>query len=343
MKIQVILARKKAKSQRLNYALLSIIIASSLSFNSCKKEEENNSSTDENIDYSIESNWASLPSSIDKSVDLFYAYPTIYWDAEPANMDINDEQNRQDVYNKMNSQIGLYSPYANIYTPFYRQMYRDGFNDLSMEEAISLLNTAYEDIAAAFKYYMDNLNNGRPFILMGHSQGAGILVDLLRKEFDNESYSNKMILAITTGVSIMPQDTIDYPWINIAQSATDIGVVITYNTIDYQHYESSSFQTGALCVNPVLWTTDTTYTPKSVNLGAVWTDNDGNITDEIDEFTDCYIRVDGALAVTIPNPDDYYDAERQPYGGYHDYDQIFFYRNLQHNLEERIAIYFNEK
>lgn len=342
MKTCDIIILKKLRVRKLfNGLLVAIVLINMLFIVSCNKDEEDNSST--TIDYSIESNWASLPISIDKDVDVFYAYPTIYFDSIPQNMDINDTKNRQDVYGKMNSQMGLYLPYANIYTPFYRQMYRDGFNDLPADEASALLNIAYEDIANAFKYYIGNLNNGRPFILMGHSQGAGIMIDLLRKEFDNDSYKNSMIAAYTTGVSIMPQDTIDYPWIKIAKSATDLGVVIIYNTLDYQHDQSSSFQSGTLCVNPILWTTDTTYAPKSENLGAVWTDSVGNITDEIDHFTDCYIRSDGALAVTTPNPDDYYDPDRQPYGAYHDYDQIFFYRNLQQNIATRIDVYFNGK
>jgi len=337
---KIIFNKKSKKGKLLSHVVLLIVLINMFFIYGCSKEKEDH--TTAYIDYSIGTNWASLPISIEKDVDVFYAYPTIYFDSEPSNMDINDEQNRKDVIDKMNSQMALYTPYANIFTPYYRQMYRDGFNDLPTEEATALLNLAYEDIASAFKYYMNNYNNDRPFILMGHSQGAGIMIDLLRKEFDNDLYSNKMIAAYTTGVSIMPQDTIDYPWIRIAKSATDIGAVIVYNTLDYQHDQSSSFQPGTLCVNPILWTIDATYAPKSENLGAVWTDNKGIITDEIIQFTDCYIREDGALAVTIPNPDDYYDPDRQPYGGYHDYDQIFFYRNLQINIKNRIDVYFNK-
>lgn len=297
---------------------------------------DNNDSIKEASKYEDTYNWASLPLSITKTVDVFYAYPTIYLDAEPPSMDISNTKNRQDVIDKMNEQMGLYSPYANIFVPYYQQMYHDGFNELPADEAAALLNVAYEDIEEAFIYYMENLNNGRYFILMGHSQGAGILVDLLRKKFEDTYYSEKMLAAYTTGVSIMPIDTVDYPWIKIAQSSTDIGVVITYNTLASGYYKSSSFQTDALCVNPLLWTTDTTYAPQSKNLGAVWTDSEGNITDEIENFTDAQIRSDGALVVTTPNPYDYYDEDRQPLGAYHDYDQVFFYRNLQQNVRDRI-------
>lgn len=323
------------KSTKLNYFVISTIV---LFFLSCN----NNDDITPSDKYASSYNWASIPTDITKDVDVFYAYPTIYLDSDPPNMDISNEKNRQDVIDKMNSQMGLYSPYTNIFTPYYQQMYRDGFNDLPADEATELLNIAYQDIADAFSYYMENLNNGRPFILVGHSQGAGILVDLLRKEFQNSSYINKMVAAYTTGVSIMPTDTVDYPWIKIAQTATDLGVVITYNTLNDTSFVSSSFTTGALCVNPLLWTTDTTYAPQNINLGAVWTDSLGVITQEINHFTDAQIRYDGALAVTTPNPYDYYDPDRQALGAFHDYDQIFFYRNLQQNVADRIAA-FNSK
>ncbi len=322
----------------INYLTFFLSTLIFITFTSCNKEDCDCDST---IDYSDTYNWASIPTPV-KSVDVFYAYPTVYWDSIPPNMDITDENNRQDVIDKMNSQMGLYSPYCNIFVPYYRQMYRDGFNDLPVDEATELLNKAYGDVVDAFEYYMQNLNNGRPFILVGHSQGSGILADMLRNEFDNSDYTDLFVAAYLTGVSMFPSDTVDYPWIKLAKTENDIGVVITYNTLDYQHYESSSFQTGALCVNPLIWSVDTTYASQDQNLGAVWTDENGNITQEIYHFTDAYIRYDGALAVTMPNPDDYYDPERQPYGAYHDYDQIFFYRNLQQNVNDRIEAYYSK-
>lgn len=306
---------------------------------SCNDSDDGDSNT---LDYSINSNWVRIPVKIDHQVDVFYAYPTVYMESDPPNMDVDNATNRQDVVDKTNQQMGLYSPMTNVFVPYYRQMYRDGFNDLPAEEAQKLLQVAYDDVEAAFDYYLKHYNAGRPFILVGHSQGSGILVDLLRNRFDDEAIAGKLVVAYTTGVSIMPNDLTTYPWIKIAQSATDTGVVVVYNTLDYQHYESSSFQEGTLCVNPLLWTTDSDYAPAELNKGAVWTDGNGTITEEIPEFTDAQIRYDGALAVTTPDPNDYYDPDRQPYGGYHDYDQIFFYRNLQENVLTRINAFLNQ-
>ncbi len=330
--------------------LLVILLALSFGIIGCGSGD----TADQTSKYTSDYYWASLPTHPALEVDVFYAYPTVYMDANPPNMDISDEKNRQAVLDKMNAQMGLYSPYANIFTPYYQQMYRDGFDDLPPDEAQQLLNIAYEDVAEAFEYYMNHLNHGRPFILVGHSQGAGILIDLLRKEFDDPEYSNQMIAAYTTGVSIMPDDLTTYPWIKIAQTATDTGVVITYNTLGYGYYESSSFQSGTLCVNPLLWSTSGTKASKEMNIGAVWTDSNGAITDDIPHFTDAQIcyqgdcldacdgKCYGALVVTTPDPYDYYDPERQPLGAYHDYDQIFFYRNLQQNVADRIAAFFEK-
>lgn len=315
------------------FGVATLLLLACFFVSGCNDQGEGDSGT---LDYSIESNWVRLPKNTSHAVDVFYAYPTVYMDSNPPNMSVNDSENRQAVVDKTNEQMGLYSPMTNIFVPYYRQMYRDGFNDLPADQAQALLDVAYNDVEAAFDYYLEHYNNGRPFILVGHSQGAGIVVDLLRKRFDDESIAGKMVAAYTTGVSIMPDDLQTYPWLNIAQSATDTGVVIVYNTLDYVHYESSSFAQGTLCVNPLLWSNSTDYAPASLNKGAVWTDSNGVITKEIPEFTDAQIRYDGALAVTSPNPDDYYDPDRQPYGSYHDYDQVFFYRNLQENVQDRI-------
>ena len=42
-------------------------------------------------------------------------------------------------------------------------------------------NGAYEDVRSAFFYYLQHWNQGRPFILAGHSQGSQHLVRLIQE------------------------------------------------------------------------------------------------------------------------------------------------------------------
>ena len=43
----------------------------------------------------------------------------------------------------------------------------------------------YGDVRAAWRYYLDHYNNGRPFVLIGHSQGTIHATRLLAEEIEN--------------------------------------------------------------------------------------------------------------------------------------------------------------
>ena len=63
---------------------------------------------------------------------------------------------------------------GNVYAPYYRQ---DNGSSVDRFNVISGIPTM--DGVAAFDYYIKHYNNGRPFILVGHSQGATVLSNLL--------------------------------------------------------------------------------------------------------------------------------------------------------------------
>ena len=99
--------------------------------------------------------------------------------------------------------------------------------------------------------------------------------------------------------------------------------------------------TKAVSINPLNWKTDGTKADKNQNLGACFTDYDGNIVNEIPELTGAYIdSTRGALKVTDVTPEEYpaslYIFED---GIYHLYDYQFFYRNLQENVKTRVESY----
>lgn len=99
--------------------------------------------------------------------------------------------------------------------------------------------------------------------------------------------------------------------------------------------------TRTLAINPLNWKTDGTTAGKEENLGACFTDYDGNIVTEIPQLTGAYIDSErGALKVTDVTPEEYPPV--LPIfsdGVYHLYDYQFFYRNLQENVEVRLDAY----
>ena len=93
------------------------------------------------------------------------------------------------------------------------------------------------------------------------------------------------------------------------------------------------------------WRTDSTPADKSLNLGACFTNYGGEIEQEIPNLTGAYIDPErGALKVPDVTPEQYpagLDIFQE--GVYHLYDYQFFYRNLQKNVQTRIATWLAEQ
>jgi hypothetical protein len=61
-----------------------------------------------------------------------------------------------------------------------------------------------QDVKDAFNHYLQNYNRGRKFVLIGHSQGSGVLTALLRDTIaSNQAVRSQMISAALIGSSVL--------------------------------------------------------------------------------------------------------------------------------------------
>ena len=345
---KVLLQYKKA----CNYLSILAFTISLTSIMGCNKDEPI-VEKDNSIDYEKLENWVSLP-AVTKSVDVFYVYPTIYHGENPLNMDISDPELRAFANGLLTAQAGVYSPHANLFAPFYRQQStatqsmeannggRDGFAD-------PIFRVGYLDVESAFDYYLEHLNNGRPFILAGHSQGTMVVIELLRNRFNNPHVQKQLIAAYAIGYSVTKADLDNYPWMHLAQGETDTGVIITYNSQGPNAGPSPVLLTGALAINPLNWKTDATPAYRDSNIKAVFfNDAKGEVIEEISNFAGAYIDIEtGALIVTDMQPVQSDEIDLQNLGRwsdevYHQYDYAFFYENLKGNVGKRINAYLSK-
>jgi hypothetical protein len=65
-----------------------------------------------------------------------------------------------------------------------------------------IFNLAYGDVAAAFHYYLDHYNRGRPYVLIGHSQGTIHLTRLLASEIENGPAAGRLLSALLIGFAV---------------------------------------------------------------------------------------------------------------------------------------------
>jgi pimeloyl-ACP methyl ester carboxylesterase len=61
------------------------------------------------------------------------------------------------------------------------------------------LDLAYQDVEAAFDYYLQHFNKGRPFIVVGHSQGTTHALRLIEEKIDNTPLYRQLVVAYVVG------------------------------------------------------------------------------------------------------------------------------------------------
>jgi hypothetical protein len=309
------------------------------------ESEDNNEllPSDNSVDYSDSYNWLSLPAA-EKEVDVFYVYPTVSSNSS-GSMLITDDVDRALAQGILEAQASVYEPGANVFAPYYRQMTTGvDMAGCSLATDTEEFKQGAVDVSDAFDYYINYLNEGRPFIIAGHSQGTMALIELIKNRFgDDEELRNRMVAAYLIGYTVTDDD-LAKAGLTAAKGANDTGVVITYNTQSPTSVGGPMLMEGAHCINPLNWKTDDTYAPASENIAArFYNDSTGEFLREVPNYSDAQIDLKtGALTTTIPEGENL-DIGSYPEGVYHRYDYAFWYRNLEENVKDRIDAYLNQK
>lgn len=295
----------------------------------------------ETVDYSKAENWAYYAEGENKAADLFLICPTVDMGGDGNyNMSMDDEETKESFVGALNMERGIYEASAVMYAPFYRQMTFPVYS-MSEEEMKPYLEIAYNDVRAAFEYYIENLNNGRPIILAGFSQGSQLLLMLMEEYFDDSALCDKLVAAYCIGWRITEEDIRENPHLKVAEREDDTGVIISFNTEAEGVDDSIMIPKGVktLGINPLNWKTDSTPADKSLNKGACFTRYSGEIKKEIPELTGAYLDSErGSLRVPDIDPAEYSNS-LFPDGVYHLYDYQFFFRNLEENVAVRLKSY----
>jgi hypothetical protein len=187
--------------------------------------------------------------------DCFYVYPTVSTAARTnAPRRVTPE-----VVEVARSQAALFGRECRLFAPVYRQVSLQGLitGGFADPEARAL---ALSDVSAAWHEYLDRWNDGRPFLLLGHSQGAFALTSLIDEEIDDDpALRERMVSAMLPGGSVTTAAGEDaggsFDNVPACRSSAQTGCVVAYNTFASQPSSLSLFGRAgegeqALCVNP---------------------------------------------------------------------------------------------
>jgi hypothetical protein len=303
-------------------------------------------------DYAQEENWAALPMTEDQAdltpdgltnqqataaADVFYVHPTIYADTRKGNdawnANLADEKLNESVDDSaIKNQASIFNAAGKVYAPRYRQAHLNVFRRRGTEVAESALDLAYEDVLAAFDYYLANYNDGRPIIIAAHSQGTLHCAQLLKDRFVGQPLEEKLVVAYLIGMPI-PMDAL--AGIPVCQTATQTGCFVSWRTYreDFEPPAGWEQKEGDIAVvNPLSWrTTEGEKIPATENRGGVLY----NFSKVLPELTDAEIR-GNALYVKKPSffGDIFFTRKN-----YHIGDLNLFWVNVRENAVERMRAY----
>ena len=143
----------------------------------------------------------------------------------------------------------------NFFAPYYHQFTMESLGLPAKQFRTEVFNRVEEEIHQAFDYYMEQLNNGRRFILAGFSQGGMLTLSLL-KHMTDEQYS-RMVAAYVLGYGISQAD-LDCKHIVPACDRYSTGVTVSFNSVaDASQIWPVVYNGSMACINPVNWRTDT--------------------------------------------------------------------------------------
>ncbi len=170
-----------------------------------------------------------LPTAPAPPIDCFYVYPTVSTD-QTDNSDLSIDAAETNV---ARIQFAPFRAVCRPFAPMYRQVTLKALRDAMVGKASTADRVmAYRDVVAAWNDYLARDNKGRGVIVIGHSQGSGILKALLHNEIEGRPVASRIIAAYIPGTNlVVPQGKDvggDLTAMPLCHASSDTGCVLAW-------------------------------------------------------------------------------------------------------------------
>jgi hypothetical protein len=294
--------------------------------------------------------------------DAFYIHPTTSMRSDVRNAPLDDPEASKVGELMLLTQATPFNAVARIYAPRYRQLTLPTY-DLSEEEQQTPNNRAYADVRRAFEYYASHYNGGRPFFLVGHSQGTNHAQRLLTEVIQGTPLERLLVAAYIPGQpvprSVFRDDLTRIPpceqpaqtgcaaiWGTFGEEEGQADLAAWQKENGYWNRERQRW-TGAegqplVSINPVSWSAAEPRTSASLHRGAVPFGTPKTFSRLLPNLVT--VRDDGRFVFVSPAlaPEDFDDGG--VFGGpnYHVFDFALFWLDVRENARARL-ISWSEK
>jgi len=162
-------------------------------------------------------------------IDCFYVYPTVSTQAT-ANSDLTITMAEKNV---VNAQFARFASKCRLFAPMYRQVTLTALRAMMAGKPMAVdRDLGYGDVVAAWNYYLAHDNKGRGVVLVGHSQGSGVLARMIKEEIDGKPVQARMLSAILMGWSLPVPKGADvggaFMHVPVCHANSQLGCVIAF-------------------------------------------------------------------------------------------------------------------
>lgn len=199
------------------------------------------------------------------AIDCFYVYPTVSTDPgvlatmakEAAELRVVEQQ------------FARFGASCRQFAPVYRQFTLTALVAFMTGHPLpgstgERPTTPYDDVRDAWNYYLAHENHGRGVVLIGHSQGSGMLTELIKREIDGKPAQKLLVSAILMGTSLAVPDGKDvggdFKSVPLCHSESQTGCAVAYASFRATSPPPANSRFGkprtpgpglvAACVNP---------------------------------------------------------------------------------------------
>lgn len=132
-------------------------------------------------------------------IDCFYVYPTVSTDPTPnSDMSIDDAERYV-----VQQQFARFGSVCRTFAPMYRQVTLATLRAVMTGQPVTADRAmAYGDVKAAWEHYLAHHNNGRGVVIIGHSQGAGVITALIANEIEGKPVAQRLVAAYVLGANL---------------------------------------------------------------------------------------------------------------------------------------------
>ncbi len=163
--------------------------------------------------------------------DCFYVYPTASEDPTPNSDKIPGRET-----GVATAQFGRYGAVCRQFAPMYRSVTLAALNSTSAGKPMAGIdrNLNYNDVVDAWNWYLKNENKGRPVLLVGHSQGSGLLTRLVQNEIEGKPVAKLIVAVHQPGTTVLVPPGKDvggtYKSTPLCRKADQFGCIVVYSS-----------------------------------------------------------------------------------------------------------------